>query len=76
MLENSLIRKPRLILKFTTSQPGKKTMTTHILPNILNGEGNQTMKFGQYNMRIIFLENLYTMCGEKTSSCPLLKHQN
>ena len=51
-------------------------MTTHILPNILSGEGNQTMKFGQYNMRIIFLENLYTMCGEKTSSCPLLKHQN
>ena len=68
MLENSLIRKPRLILKFITSQPGKKTMTIHILPNIWNSEGNQTMKFGQYNMRNIFLENWYTMCGEKTSS--------
>ena len=36
-----------------TSQPGKQTFATYILPNISSSKGNQTMKFGQlikYNM--------------------------
>ena len=44
-----------------TSQPGKQTIATHILPNISRSKGNQTMKFGQlieYNMRNNFLEKL------------------
>ena len=30
-----------------TSQPGWQTITTHMLPNISQSKGNQTMKFGQ-----------------------------
>ena len=30
-----------------TSQPGQKTITIHILPNISRNNCNQTMKFGQ-----------------------------
>ena len=43
-----------------TSQPGQKTITIHILPNISPSKGNQTMKFGQlieYNKRIFFFSN-------------------
>ena len=29
------------------SQPGLKTIAIHILPNISQSKGNQTMKFGQ-----------------------------
>ena len=29
------------------SQPGDKTITIHILPNISRSKGNQTMEFGQ-----------------------------
>ena len=53
-----------------TSQTGKKTIVTHILPNISISKGNETIKFGQlieYNMRNIFLEKLYTKCEGKTS---------
>ena len=52
-----------------TSQLGKQTIVRHILPNISKNESNQTMKFGQlieYNMRITFLEKLYTKCGSET----------
>ena len=45
-----------------TSQPGLQTMSIHILPNISQSKGNQTIKFGQaieYNMRNIFLQKLY-----------------
>ena len=38
-------------------QPGLETVTIHILPNISQSKGNQTMKFGQlieYNKRIFF----------------------
>ena len=37
-----------------TSQPGLQTIAIHILPNISQSKGNQTMKFGQsieYNKR-------------------------
>ena len=30
-----------------TSQPGLQTIPMHILPNISQSKGNQTMKFGQ-----------------------------
>ena len=47
-----------------TSQPGLQTIAIHILPNISQDKGNQTMKFGQlieYNNRSIFLQKL---CGK------------
>ena len=53
------------------SQPGKQTIAIHILANISQTKGNQTMKFGQlieYNMRIIFLEKSYTICDGETIS--------
>ena len=43
--------------KLMTSQPGSQTIAIHILPNILQSKGNQTMKFGQlieHNKRNIF----------------------
>ena len=57
----SLIRKIRLTSKFMMSQPGLQTIAIHILPNISQSKGNQTMKFGQlieYNKRNIFLQKL------------------
>ena len=47
-----------------TSQPGLETESIHILPNISQSKGNQTMKFGQlvdYNKRNTFLQKL---CGK------------
>ena len=44
-----------------TSQPGLETIVIHILPNISQGKGKQTIKFGQlieYNKRNIFLQKL------------------
>ena len=44
-----------------TSQPGLQTIAIHILPNISQSKGNQTMKFGQlieHNKRNIFLQKL------------------
>ena len=44
-----------------TSQPGLQTIAIHILPNISQSKGNQTMKSGQlieYNKRNIFLQML------------------
>ena len=52
-----------------TSQPGKHTITMHILPNMSRSRGNQTMKFGQlieFNIRNIFLEKPYKKCGGET----------
>ena len=43
-----------------TSQPGEQTITVHILRNISQSKGNQTMKLGQliqYNKRNVFLKN-------------------
>ena len=42
-----------------TSQPGQKTITTHILSNISQRKENQTMKFGQlieYNKINVLLQ--------------------
>ena len=39
----------------------------------MRNKANQTLKFGQlidYNMRIIFIEKVYTKCGGKTSPRP------
>ena len=44
-----------------TSQPCIQTIAIHILRNILQSKGNQTMRFGQlieYNKRNIFLQKL------------------
>ena len=44
---------------FITSQPGKLTITIHILHNVSRSKANQTKKFGQlieYNMRNIVLK--------------------
>ena len=57
-----------------TSQPGLQTIAIHILPNISQSKGNQTMKFGQlieYNKRNIFLQKLCRKWGRETSSRPL-----
>ena len=56
-----------------TSQPGKQTVAIHVLPNVSQNKGNQTMKVGQlieYNMRNIFLEKSYTKCGGETIPRP------
>ena len=53
------MRMKSLILKFMTSEPGQQTVTLHILLNISQIKGNQTMKFGQvieYNKGNIFLK--------------------
>ena len=62
-----------------TSQPGKKTIAIHILPNISRSKGNQTMKYGQliqYNMRNIFLKKSYIKCSGKPLSNLFQKNQN
>ena len=54
-----------------TSQPGLETIAIHILPNISQSKGNQTMKFGQlmeYNTINSFLEKSYIKCDEKSYS--------
>ena len=56
------------------SQPGLQTIPIHILPNISQSKGNQTMKFGQlieYNKRNIFLQKLCGKSGGVTSFRPL-----
>ena len=60
MQKNGLIRKLRLISKFTTSPLGKQTIAIHMLPNISRSKGNQAMKLGQLiecNTKNIFLKN-------------------
>ena len=46
-----------------TLQPGLQAIPIHILPNISQSKGNETMKFGQLieHKGNIFLEKL---CGE------------
>ena len=44
-----------------TSQPGLQTIGIHILPNISQSEGNQTMKLDklmEYNKKNLFLHIL------------------
>ena len=55
-----MIRKLKLTSKFMTSKPGLQIIGIHILPNISQRKGNQTMKLGQlieYNKINFFLEN-------------------
>ena len=57
---NGLIRNIRLISKFMTSQPGSKSITIHILPNISRSKDNRIMKFGQlieYNKKKKLFKN-------------------
>ena len=61
---------------FMTSQPVKKTIVIHILPNISRSKSNQTMKFGQLiecNMKNIFLKNHTQNMVEKLVPDPFLK---
>ena len=56
------------------SQPGLQTIVIHILFNISQSKGNQTMKFGQlieHNKRNIFLQKVCRKRGKETSSKPL-----
>ena len=79
MQKNGLIRKTRLISKFKTSQPEKKIIAKHILPNISKIRGNLAMKLGQlieYNMRKVFLEKSYLKCGRETISRLFSKKSN
>ena len=72
--KNGLIRKIRLTSKFMTSQPGSQTIAIHILPDISQSKGNQTVKFGQlleYKKRNIVLQKLCGKWGRETSSGPL-----
>ena len=60
--ENDLIRKVRLTSKFMASQPGLQAIAIHMLVNISQSKGNQTMKFSQlieYNKRDILLQKLW-----------------
>ena len=71
-----MIRTIRFVSKFMTSQPGKQTIAKHILSNISRSKSNHTMKFGQvveYNIRKIFLKNLYTNYGRETIPRPFFK---
>ena len=59
--------------KFIKSQTRKQAIAIHILPNISKSKRIQTMKFGQlieYNMRNIFVDKSYTICGGETISRP------
>ena len=57
-----------------TSQPGLQTIAVHILPNISQSKGNQTIKFGlliEHNKRNFFLKKLCRKWGKETGSRPL-----
>ena len=56
-----------------TSQPDLQIIAIYILPNISQGKGNLTMKFGQLiecNKRNVFLQKLYRKRGKETSIRP------
>ena len=68
--KNNLIKNLWLLSEFMTLQNGQQTITIHILPNISETKGKQTMKFDQvieYNMRNIFLEKSYAKCDGEIS---------
>ena len=75
--KNGLIGQIKLISKFMAPQPGKQTISIHILPNISRNKGNHKMKFSQlieFNMRKFSLEKSYTKCGGETISTPFSKN--
>ena len=55
--KNGLIKKTRLTSNFITSQPGSQTIAIHMLPDISQSKGNQTMKFDkiEYDKRNIWI---------------------
>ena len=62
--KNDLIREIRLTSIFMTSQPGLQAIAVHILPNISQSKGSQTIKFSQlieYNIGNMFFQKL---CGK------------
>ena len=71
---NGLIRMIWLTSKFMTPQPGLQAIAIHILPNISQSKGNQTIEFGQMiedNKRNSFLQKLCGKWGRETNSRPL-----
>ena len=65
-----------LISKFLTLQPGKQTVTMHVMLNMSKSKGNQRIKFGEViecNMRNVFLKKSYTKYGEGTIHRSFLK---
>ena len=55
------------------SQPNQQRIIIHMLPNISQSKGNQTMKFGlliEYNKRNVFLKKSCRKQGRETSSKP------
>ena len=61
-----------------TSQPGWQTIAIHILPNISQSKGNQTLKLDQlieYIKRNIFLQKLCWKWGRDTNSRPIFIFQ-
>ena len=57
-----------------TSRPRLQTIAIHILPNISQGKGKQTMKFGQwieYNKINKILQKLCRKWDKETSSRPI-----
>ena len=80
MLQNDLMGKLRLILKFTNNVIyWEKIITLHILPKISRNECIQGMKFGQlteYNIRKVFLEKTYENVVKKLGLGSFLKIQN
>ena len=60
------------------SQPCFQTIAIHVLPNISQNKGNQTMNIGQlieYNNSNIFLQKLCRKCGKENRSRPLFIFQ-
>ena len=63
-----------------TSQPGKQTITIHMLTNISRSKGNQTMQFNQlleYNKNNVVHKKSYMKCSGDTIRRPnlLLKYK-
>ena len=55
-----MIRKIRLTSKFVTSQPGLETIAIHILSNMSQSKGNQTITFRQLielSRQLFFFKN-------------------
>ena len=69
-----LITKRSLISKFMTSQPDQQGIVIHILPNISQRKGSQTIKFGQlieYHKSKIFFQRSCKKWARETSFRPL-----
>ena len=70
-LDSFLDKKAILVSRFRVSQPGKRLITTHKLPNI-SSKSNQTFQLGQlieYNVKNI--EKSCTNCDREANSRPL-----